>query len=236
MLTCAGPYDIFLVKFGTPLAQPMVAPGGYQTVEYAPPVWEIEVELINSGPGSANMVSAHMSEDLTWLRITDSNCSYGNIPEGGSSWGMSGDSYTLRFLDGYPGGEFDVHLDVTYEDALGTPYVLQFDLALDPATTGVTSGEDVVPAFRLLPNRPNPFNPETRISFDMPRSGNADLVIYNTAGRVVRTLWSGELPAGHHSVVWTGASDNGRPVPSGTYFYRLRTGPFSQTNRMVLLR
>ena len=236
-LANGGNQDIFLAKFSELSSSgPGFTIGEYIPLFDNPPYVLVEVKLHNLGPGNAYYVIAELSENISWLRITDPDCFYGDIPEGESSWGEDEDSFTLYLTAGYPGGVIDVQLHVWYEDSFGNPCYSQHDLTIDPNTTGVISGEEIASAFRLLPNYPNPFNPATQISFDLPRGGNTNLVVYNLAGQVVRTLWSGELPAGHHSYVWKGVTDGGRPVPSGIYFSRLRTGKFSQTRQMVLVR
>jgi len=83
---------------------------------------------------------------------------------------------------------------------------------------------------------PNPFNPQTLISFDMPAAGNARLEIYSLAGKRVATLVNGEVGAGRNEEVWYGKDDEGRPVPSGVYFYKLETREFRESKRMVLLK
>jgi len=85
--------------------------------------------------------------------------------------------------------------------------------------------------------RPNPFNPSTTIAFTLATSEHATLAVYTVDGRLVRTLLDGSLPAGPHSAVWDGAGADGRPVASGTYLYRLRTGSgFNRTERMTLVK
>jgi hypothetical protein len=90
--------------------------------------------------------------------------------------------------------------------------------------------------FALHQNFPNPFNPVTEIQFDLPEQGQVTLTIYNLAGRRVRTLISGEMKAGYHSVVWNGLSDSGKPAASGIYFYSLEAKNFHATKKMVLLK
>jgi hypothetical protein len=92
-------------------------------------------------------------------------------------------------------------------------------------------------SFQLRPNVPNPFNPQTTLSFSLPREAAASLLVYNPAGRAVRTLLSGEkLPAGPHAVIWDGRDDGGAEAASGVYFYRLVAEDRSETRRMLLLR
>jgi len=89
---------------------------------------------------------------------------------------------------------------------------------------------------RLLPNVPNPFNPMTRIAFDLDGSGSATLRILDVSGSVVRTLIDGSLAPGRHMCTWDGWDDRGRPSPSGVYLYHLQAGTTSESRRMVLLR
>lgn len=93
------------------------------------------------------------------------------------------------------------------------------------------------PGFALLPCSPNPFNPATTVRFDLPETATIDLVVYDVAGRVVRTLIAaGNLPAGRHEVVWNGRDEAGRDEASGVYFCRLVTGNRGETRRLTLIR
>ncbi|HQQ68383.1 MAG TPA: T9SS type A sorting domain-containing protein, partial [Candidatus Cloacimonadota bacterium] len=88
----------------------------------------------------------------------------------------------------------------------------------------------------LNPNFPNPFNPETTISFDMPKAGNARLDVYNVKGQLVKTLFNGTAPYGKTSKVWNGTDNSGRAVTSGVYFYRLSTDNGNETRKMMLMK
>ncbi|RMG61263.1 MAG: T9SS C-terminal target domain-containing protein [Calditrichaeota bacterium] len=90
--------------------------------------------------------------------------------------------------------------------------------------------------FRLDPNYPNPFNPETRIRFALPHSERVRLTVYNIRGQRVKTLLEAVLPAGEHQVRWNGTDQSGRPVGSGIYLLRMEAGGFVQTRKMVLLK
>jgi hypothetical protein len=83
----------------------------------------------------------------------------------------------------------------------------------------------------LFPAYPNPFNPETRIEFDLARTAPATLQVFDISGRVVATLLDDIACAGHHSVPF-----NGSALPSGVYFCRLQSGDFSATQKMLLLK
>jgi len=105
------------------------------------------------------------------------------------------------------------------------------------AINGVTGVDDVpVRQLALHHNVPNPFNPRTEITFALPKAQPVSLRVYDLTGKVVRTLASGEFPAGTHSVVWQGENDRGAQVASGVYFYRLSTAERDFTHKMLLLK
>ncbi len=90
--------------------------------------------------------------------------------------------------------------------------------------------------FGLAQNYPNPFNPVTNIRFELPRTSDITLKIYNVVGQEIASLVNTELTAGFHKVVWNGRNSFGRPVASGIYYYRLTTPEFTQTKRMLLIK
>ncbi|HNT52239.1 MAG TPA: T9SS type A sorting domain-containing protein, partial [Candidatus Syntrophosphaera sp.] len=97
--------------------------------------------------------------------------------------------------------------------------------------------DDSIPALKLAAsNYPNPFNPETTISYSVPKSGAASLKVYNLKGQVIRTLVSNVMEAGNYSVVWNGKDDNGNAVSSGVYFYRLDNDGQTVTRKMLLAK
>jgi hypothetical protein len=90
--------------------------------------------------------------------------------------------------------------------------------------------------FNLMQNYPNPFNAQTVIAFTMASPGIVNLSVFDVAGRLVRTLSTGELDYGNHQIIWNGKDNRGNDVASGVYFYRLTAGEKSIIKRMVLLR
>jgi len=91
-------------------------------------------------------------------------------------------------------------------------------------------------ATALLGNYPNPFNPNTTIKFNLGESGDVTLAIYDLSGRRVAVLHDGQLPAGPHERVWSGMDDRGRPMPSGTYHYRLQANGQAWIEKMTLVK
>lgn len=89
---------------------------------------------------------------------------------------------------------------------------------------------------KLLNNYPNPFNPETMIRFSLKDTSKARLSIYNLKGQLVKVLVDGELKAGMHQIVFDGKDRNNRSIASGMYFYRLESGNYASTHKMLLLK
>ena len=93
----------------------------------------------------------------------------------------------------------------------------------------------------LLPNYPNPFNPETWIPYDLAEDSKVDIHIYNLKGETVRQLSLGYQSAGSYrtqsrAAYWDGCNAVGEPVASGVYFYTFHAGQFRSTRRMVILK
>jgi hypothetical protein len=105
----------------------------------------------------------------------------------------------------------------------------------DSITGTITSAVSVADAapgeFAVAQNSPNPFNPTTTISFTLPEAGIASVEIYNVAGQKVDTIMNEFMDGGSHSVVWD-ASD----FSAGVYFYTVKSGDFSRTIKMTLLK
>ena len=93
----------------------------------------------------------------------------------------------------------------------------------------------------LLPNFPNPFNPETWIPYRLAEDSDVTLTIYDVSGDVVRQFNLGHQRAGSYetkgqAVYWDGTNDSGEPVASGIYFYNLSIGDFSKTRKATILK
>ena len=87
-----------------------------------------------------------------------------------------------------------------------------------------------------LANHPNPFNPETKIAFNIPESGKVKVEIFNVKGQKVRTLIDSEfMEKGNHSIVWDGTDDNNQPVSTGVYLYQLEVDGKPVASRKMLM-
>lgn len=90
---------------------------------------------------------------------------------------------------------------------------------------------------RLPPARPNPFNPLTSLSFELPRAASVNLAVYDLTGRRVRAIVAGDhLEAGAHQRRWDGRDATGKAVAAGVYLVRLDDGETTRTRRVTLVR
>ncbi len=113
----------------------------------------------------------------------------------------------------------------------GSAFILD-DLFYGAASADVkVAGSDVPAKFVLNQNYPNPFNPSTTIRYELPKAANVRLEIFNMLGQQVATLVDGERAAG----VYT-AEFNALNLSSGTYFYKLQAGGFTDVKRLMLLK
>jgi hypothetical protein len=129
------------------------------------------------------------------------------------------------------------HIDAAAESPynLGTSDPAQMDVVSISNAAGVGGGSEPA-AVLLRQNSPNPFTSHTEVRFYMPRSGAAELAVYDSAGRRVRRLLGRTVEAGWHGVAWDGLNEAGKPAASGVYFCRLRTRDFKKAILMQLVR
>jgi hypothetical protein len=90
---------------------------------------------------------------------------------------------------------------------------------------------DIPTEYSLSQNYPNPFNPTTKLKFALPKAGLTKLTIYDLLGKEVQTLIYGELETGYHEITFDASN-----FPSGVYFYRIQSGDFIQTKKMILMK
>ncbi len=93
-----------------------------------------------------------------------------------------------------------------------------------------------IPNNLITSNYPNPFNPDTSISFTVPKAGNVKLTVFNILGQEIVELTNQNYLAGTHTVNWNGTDSNNQPVTSGIYFYKVSSGNQKATGKMVLMK
>ncbi len=133
-------------------------------------------------------------------------------------------------------------------------YIAKYDVLVDAVPTAVDPDNELtfgvgnysylsvfgsapVPEdYTLSQNYPNPFNPVTLINYSVPEDADLSLVIYDISGREVARLVSGFQRSGFYQIRWDGKSDQGLSLASGVYLYRLKSGSFADTKKMLLLK
>jgi len=167
-----------------------------------------------------------------------------------SGIGMSSDNYEVVFTETLSTNEW-VPRQIPLNDYAGQKIFIAFrhhdssiqatrSLKLDAVSISDATA-DFDPAVdkletSLLGNYPNPFNPETIISYSMAKEGFVELDVFNIKGQKVKTLVNGLVSAGMKEVVWNGTDQNNQPVSSGVYFYKLNTESVTSVKRMILLK
>ncbi len=101
------------------------------------------------------------------------------------------------------------------------------------STSTVGVNDRVTPSrnYNLSQNFPNPFNPNTTINYSIPERGNVKLTVYNSLGQVISELVNEEKPAGNFSIQFNAAN-----LPSGVYFYQIKSGNFNSTKKLILIK
>lgn len=150
-----------------------------------------------------------------------------------------------RQLWGHHGGDFGIRTGMFFcpADTTGVLVFTNGEAGVDPianemfnyasnypiAVKPISAGTPV--QFRLYQNYPNPFNPSTNIKFDIPNNSFVKLAVYNELGKEIAVLVNKEMQAGKYETGW-----NASGFSSGVYFYKLETGAFTETKKMILLK
>lgn len=192
------------------------------------------VEITTDGGVSWNIL--HPDDGYTHVK----NYNPANpLPEGTPCWSGSFDWREETFdLSPHAGETVQIRLRFVSDGYITREgwYVDDFALTFDGgSTTGAEQG--VAPhAFALLQNAPNPFNPATFIQYELPRPVRVRIDVFNTAGRLVRTLVDEDQEPGYKAVRWDGTNGRGERVSSGVYLYSMKAGDFVARKMMILLK
>ena len=111
-----------------------------------------------------------------------------------------------------------------------------FNLTISENVLNLLDNADLPNQYALLPNYPNPFNPQTTIDYQIPEAGHVTIDIFDLRGQKIRSLINQNINAGYHSVVWDGNDESANPISSGVYLYRILTDEFVNTRKMILMR
>ena len=189
------------------------------------PIWDFHGAL-DDVYLSRDMITALEGIGRTVVYI---NCSYDYCSVPFDTIAMYVHNHADLFYTEYQyGGHFDIVTE-SYNYPLLFPWV--FDKHLKNTIGDVIASGKLPEGFELKQNYPNPFNPVTTINYSIPSNGNVKLKIYDILGREVATLVNETKAPGNYEVNFNAAN-----LPSGVYFYRLQTGDFIQTKKMILMK
>jgi len=136
---------------------------------------------------------------------------------------------TLFYTDfDVPAGDVEYAITAVYDGFESEP--------LSGTYANTDTETDLVFTDQVLGNYPNPFNPTTEIRFSLAENSSVELKIYNAKGEFVKQLASGKMDAGMHSTIWNGNDKAGKQVPSGIYFYNVKTESINVSKKMILLK
>lgn len=161
-------------------------------------------------------------------------------------------NFTFADSTGYfeiqlPSGTYDIYAErVFYEDniiysvTVEDEQITEIDFNMTCTLPQVSIEEELIPnsSFQIsnLTNYPNPFNPTTTISFDLPTDSEVSVEVYNVKGQKVKTLINTKMTQGQHKIIWSGLDSNNKPVGSGIYLYKVKAGNLEAVKRMILLK
>jgi len=172
-----------------------------------------------------NNLAVKLSHNESWISFDEN---LGTVPFGESF------ELPLHFdAAGLEVGTYYTNLVIRTNEIDSMPLEIPLQLVVGSTYGGSTE----IPGIALLKqNYPNPFNPVTNISFELRQSGFVELEVYSAKGQKIRTLVNGNLNEGRHNIVWNGSDDRGNDVSSGIYFYKMKSGKYSSTKKMLLMK
>ncbi len=175
---------------------------------------------------------------LSWEKIFDTDFSHFTVHRSQNEDYVPDESNRIGRTDETSFGDSDVILTVTYYYSI-VSYDYSGNRTISSPleiVTNIESGNISPTKYVLQQNFPNPFNPVTEITYQIPKTAFVNLEIFNNLGVKIRTLVNGTKSAGNYIVSWNSKDDNGLSVPSGLYFYRIKAGTFSDVKKMVFMK
>ncbi len=174
-------------------------------------VWTTATELNNQG----FEIERTVETENDWQKI-------GYVP----GYGTTTEPRSYSFLDAnFVSGIYEYRLkQIDYDGTIHYTDPIRVEVDFNPSS------------YMLSQNYPNPFNPNTSIQFQVPKSSDVTIRIYDMLGQEVRTLFAGQVNAGRYVTEWNGINNSGIKMSSGTYIYKMTAGDFVDTKEMVLLK
>ena len=180
----------------------------------------------NWGYGVAiDRVAIKVGDENTWLTVSPFR---GNV----SGYSGDNDSVTVKI------GTYGVREDFQIQDVLLIEYGENVaEVAIGVGIEVSVEEPSITPSkFELYQNYPNPFNPLTNIRFDVVENSHVSITIFNLVGQKVSTLINQTMDTGSYNIIWRGMDDKGFLLPSGMYFYEMKTPSYHSIKKLVLVK
>ena len=174
-----------------------------------------------------------------WNRSAHFNINSNNfLVAGGDLFQVEQFNYETLSSEYVPGG-YDKSIVILEENLIFFSRVIWFYITVCKSDINgiVNISEDniITSTSNKLSNFPNPFNPSTTIEFAIQNNSKVELTIHNIKGQKIKTLTNNEFSKGSHSIIWNGVDDEGKPVSSGVYLYKLNINSKTEAVKKCLL-
>lgn len=226
-----GYEDLFLVNVSRGKSKLYLNPGGVNN-------WiTLRLEGVMSNRSAVGARVVVETGDLKQMDEVRAGSSYASMHSLDLEFGLGQNSVIDKITIYWPSGILQELSNVEINQILTITESGEITSVSEPTMDSAEIPED----FGLLQNFPNPFNPDTRIGYDLPENGQVRLEIINLTGQLVRTFNLGLKESGRHMVLWDGKNENGLNVPSGIYIYRIDFKTtlgqfFTQSQKMALIK
>ena len=188
----------------------------------------------NSGPTWSGDIPTMYHNAIVWIGspITwlTANPIFGTVSAGSSE----DVAMTFNSMDLVEGEVYSANIIITNNAGMGDNVIIPASMTVGPDS--VDEPEMTTFVTMLGTNHPNPFTPETRISFSLSKTSEVNIGVYNVRGEKVKDLVSEKKDSGDHTAVWYGKDNNGKDVASGVYFYKMKAGRYTSTKKMILMK
>ncbi|MBI9031472.1 VCBS repeat-containing protein [bacterium] len=253
--------ELTMIDYNGDMNSDVLLTGRYDYLDYYCNIYENQTELTNTAPQAPTVLSAEVTDDLViieWGMGSDAETpqlglTY-NIKVGSTSGGnqifssmATNDGFLLKAhrgnmlnslacsINNLQNGTYYASVQTIDNSYVGSEFSGEITFEI---TNGIVSNNsDVVPLIsRLNNNYPNPFNPQTTISFDLNKNQHVKLEIYNIKGQKVKSLCNDNLKSGNHKYIWNGRDQNNKQVASGVYFAKMTSPSLNKTQKMILMK
>ncbi len=180
----------------------------------------ISLSVQNNSSVAARNVSVTFNNLPSWLTFKSKSAVIKNIAAD-----SAGDAEFVFDVDKKAPVGKDTTLTATISNSDGQSWTKDIKITVGAPTT-----------YKLYNNYPNPFNPSTKIGFELPKDSHVKLVIYDIVGRDVAQVTDADYPAGYTELTWNGTNNHGTIVSSGVYFYRISADKWNKVMKMLMIK